>query len=218
MDDEAVTMWFRQLTPGGDAAAAQRLWQHYYERLLRLARAKLGSANRRVSDEEDVVLSAFHSFYQAAVTGRFPCLEDRDDLWKLLVVFTARKAIDHLRDCHRQKRGGGEIRGESAFHAGGDDGAGGFEQVVGTEPTPEFAALMCEQYESLLDQLSDESLRQIALLRLENYTVDEIAEKLHCSVRTVKRRLALIRAVWQKPCGDAPPPGLSSFAEGPDVT
>ena len=36
-----------------------------------------GPGRRRMSDEEDVVLSAFNSFYRGAAAGRFPRLEDR---------------------------------------------------------------------------------------------------------------------------------------------
>jgi len=205
MDDDAVTRWFRNLSPAGDADAAQRLWEYYYSRLVRLAHRKLGAANRRVADEEDVVLSAFKSFYQAAVDGRFPRLADREDLWKLLVTITARKASDHRKHYGRQKRGGHDVRGESALRAVGEaDDLVGFDRLVGQEPSPEFAALVCEQYERLLGQLPEPSLRELAVMRLESYTVDEIAAAQNCSVRTVKRRLALIRSIWERTDGDEP--------------
>ena len=197
MNDEAVTEWFRRLTPNGDSEAAQRLWDHYYTRLLHLARQKLGPRNRRMSDEEDVVLSAFDSFYRAAAAGRFPRLDDREDLWKLLVAITARKAADHRKHQNRQKRGGGDVRGESAFDTDRAESTAGIDGVVGDEPTPEFAAEVAEQYAWLLTQLGDETLRRIASLRLENYSLMEIAEALGCSLRTVKRRLAMIRAKWE---------------------
>ena len=170
----------------------QHLWEQYFARLIRLARKKLGPGRRRMSDEEDVVLSAFNSFYQRAVIGRFPRLEqDREDLWKILVKITARKAFDHQKHEHRQKRGGGAVRGNSVFRSDGQsESCGGIEQVMGREPTPDFAAQVVEEYEQLLGQLGDDSLREIATLRLENYSVAEVAQRLGCSLRTVKRRLA----------------------------
>ena len=201
MNDEAVTEWFRRLTPSGDSEAAQRLWDHYYTRLLHLARQKLGPRNRRMSDEEDVVLSAFDSFYRAAAAGRFPRLDDREDLWRLLVTITARKAADHRKHQQRQKRGGGDVRGESAFDTDRVESTAGIDGVVGNEPTPEFAAEVAEQYGWLLTQLGDETLRRIASLRLENYSLMEIAEALGCSLRTVKRRLAMIRTKWEGAIG-----------------
>ncbi len=78
----------------GDQATVQTLWQRYFQRLVGLARKKLGNLPRRAADEEDVALSAFDSFCRAAEQGRFPRLSDRDDLWQLLVLITTRKACD----------------------------------------------------------------------------------------------------------------------------
>src|SRR5438128_3494407 len=69
----SVTRWVRALK-GGDVAAAQPLWERYYRRLVSLARGKLRSARRREADEEDVVQSAFRSFFQGVARDRFPQL------------------------------------------------------------------------------------------------------------------------------------------------
>jgi RNA polymerase sigma factor (sigma-70 family) len=203
MHNDPVTIWMRNLCCQRGEEAAQRLWEHYFERLVRLARKKLGPGKRRMSDEEDVVLSAFDSFCRGAAAGRFPSLDDRDDLWKLLVQITCRTAYDHQKHERRQKRGGGAVRGNSAFSSHPEtDGCGGIEQVMGREPTPEFAAQAIEEYDRLLGQLEDESLRQIAVLRLESYSVAEIGQRLGCSLRTVKRRLAIIRQRWEERSND----------------
>jgi hypothetical protein len=76
---DSVSLWIRQLE-AGDHAAAQKLWQRYFRRLVGLARKKLQDACRRAADEEDVALSAFTSFCKAAQAGRFPQLADRHDL------------------------------------------------------------------------------------------------------------------------------------------
>src|SRR5260370_2188908 len=89
----SVTEWIGQLK-AGDQAAAERLWERYFRRLVGLAGKKLGGNRRRVADEEDVALSAFDSFCRGAGRGRFPLLSDRDDLWPLLLLITARKAAD----------------------------------------------------------------------------------------------------------------------------
>jgi len=183
----------------GDPAAAQLLWERYFDRLVRLARARLRAAGRpsAMADEEDAGLSAFDSFCAGAVRGRFPQLTDRDDLWRLLVVITSRKVQALARREGRQKRGGGRVRHESDLSAGGATEAGeGLDHFVGDEPTPEFAAQAAEECRRLLDALEDESLRQVALARLEGYTNDEIAERLGCARRTVARRLDLIRKTW----------------------
>ena len=99
----SVTVWIEQLK-AGDAAAAAPLWQGYFRRLVGLARQMLGAAPRGVADEEDVALSAFDSFCRGAAEGRFPRLDDRDDLWQILMMLTARKALRLLRQERRHKR------------------------------------------------------------------------------------------------------------------
>src|SRR5262245_16402692 len=111
---DSVANWIAQLK-AGDAAAAQPLWERYFRRLVALARQRLQGARRQAADEEDVALSAFDSFCQGALRGRYPQLADRDDLWRLLVVITARKALDLRGKEGRIKRGGGRLRGESAL-------------------------------------------------------------------------------------------------------
>ena len=69
-------------------------------------------------------------------------------------------------------------------------------QVVGNEPTPEFAAMLTDEYRRLFGRLSDESLRVVALLKLEGHSNDEIAKGLDCGLRTVERKLEVIRKRW----------------------
>jgi DNA-directed RNA polymerase specialized sigma24 family protein len=197
----SVTRWIGDLK-AGDAAAAQPLWERYFERLVGLARAKLRATRRPATaeDEEDAALSAFQSFCDGAARGRFPLLTDRDDLWRLLVVITARKAYAQMQRRARLKRGGGRVLGECDLAASGDaDGDGaveGLDRVIGDEPTPEFAAMVAEQYGRLLDALGDDALRAVAVARMEGYTNDEIADRLGCARRTIARRLDLIRKTW----------------------
>ena len=88
LSNGSVSHWIVQLK-AGNQAAAQELWEDYFQRLVRLARRRLRGRSRRAADEEDVALSAFDSFCRGAEQGRFPRLTDRDNLWRLLVVITA---------------------------------------------------------------------------------------------------------------------------------
>lgn len=198
MSSDEVTCWFHGLAKG-DEAAVEEVWRRYYEKLVRVARGKLATGQRRAADEEDVALSAFHSFCRGAAAGRFPQLEDRHDLWRLLVTITARKAAHQVRRDMQQKRGSGSVRGESVFAGAREpERAFGIGNVLGTEPTPEFAAMAAEECEHLLESLPEEPIRQIALWKLEGFTNDEIAEKLECAPRTVERKLQRIRELWQR--------------------
>lgn len=196
--DGSVTHWFEELKQG-DSLAAQALWQRYFPELVRLARHKLRGAPRRASDEEDVAASAMESFFQAAQKGRFPDLADRDDLWRLLLRMTARKAVDLRRREARQCRGGGRVRTASDLPAASSEAEPlDFSQAVGNTPTPELAAIMAEECQRLLGQLTQPDLRNLAIAKMEGYTNQEIAERLDCSLRTVERRLHLIRKKWQR--------------------
>lgn len=185
--DEKVTCWISQLK-AGDAEAAERLWQRYFCQLVVLARRHLHPALRRAADEEDVALSAFDSFCRGLEQGRFPRLDDRDNLWRLLVVLTARKAGHLARREMAQKRGGDQAQAIEADLA----------RVIGREPTPEDAALMAEECRRRFEQLGEESLKAVALARIEGFSVAEIAARLGCTVRTVERKLRVIRTLWTR--------------------
>jgi hypothetical protein len=98
----SVSRWINDLK-AGDTHAIQPLWDRYYATLVERARVKLCALHgpTAVNDEEDVALSAFRLLYQGVREGRFPRLDDRDGLWKLLVHLTACKALDHHRAHNR---------------------------------------------------------------------------------------------------------------------
>ena len=189
--DDAVTVWLGQLQ-AGESAAVFKLWETYFRRLVGLARQRLREAPRRVSDEEDVALSAFDSFCRNAEAGRFPDLSDRESLWRLLTVFTLRKAAHHLRDARRQRRGGAVAPA---------DGSGLLEEVLGREPDPSLAAEVADECDRLLAVLEDPELRRVALLRMDGHSVEDVATQMGCAPRSVKRKLQLIRMIWEREAG-----------------
>ena len=203
MDDSfenSVTAWIDEMREGEDEAAA-KLWQRYFERMTHVARKKLGPMARRASDEEDVALSVFDSLCRGVGEGRFAAIGSRDELWRLLVAMTARKAVDLIRRESRQKRGSGTVRGHSIFQGTASEIPGGFDQVLSSEPTPEFLVMLEDEYEHLFARLRDETLRQIVSHRLEGYPNAEIAAKLGISLRSVERKLRLIREEWSQEIG-----------------
>jgi DNA-directed RNA polymerase specialized sigma24 family protein len=185
----SVSKWISR-HKAGDRAATQQLWERYFQRLVSLARVKLQGAPRQAADEEDVALSAFHSFCRAAEQGRFPRLLNRDNLWRLLVVLTSRKA-SHLVRYERQQK-----RRAPANDPAADADSPELDAILGSEPTPEFAAQLAEECQRLLDGLGSAELAQVALWKMEGYANEEIATKLGCVPRTVERKLRLIRSLW----------------------
>ena len=194
--ENSVTQWIGDLRAGNRDEASRRLWERYFTRLARLAQSRLRAVARGPVDGEDVALSVFDSFFQGVAAGRFPGLGNRDDLWRLLVTITARKAHNQRRNECRQKRGGGRVVGEAALAGADPDGDAFLAQVIGNEPTPEFAAMVTDEYRRLFGSLADESLRVVALLKLEGHSNEEIAKSLDCGLRTVERKLEVIRKRW----------------------
>jgi DNA-directed RNA polymerase specialized sigma24 family protein len=191
----SVTIWIEQLK-AGDVAAATPLWQGYFRRLVGLARQRLGGVPRRVADEEDVALSAFASFCRAVAQGRFPRLDDRDDLWQVLMMLTARKAINLIeREC-TQKRGGKAV---SAALGCVPDGSGTDALAMPAPgPTPELAAELAEECRLRLEALGDDELRRVVVDKMEGYTNEEIAARRGWSLSKLERKLRLIRKTWER--------------------
>ena len=197
--DDTVTIWLNGLREGDDDSA-QRLWERYFIQLVRVAGNKLPRGVRRDFDEEDVALSAFFSLCEGVKHGKFPRLDDRDNLWALLVVITARKVANRIRSATAAKRGSGEVRGQSALFAftHSDDSNRSIHEILGREPSADFAVEVSEESERLLSLLPDDAMKKLALFKMEGYSNQETADKLACGLRTVERRLALIRKIWKQ--------------------
>jgi DNA-directed RNA polymerase specialized sigma24 family protein len=194
----SVTHWISQLK-AGERAAAQPLWENYYRQLVERTRRKLSGTPRRAADEEDVALSAFDSFCRAAEHGRFPQLHDRHNLWQLLVVITDRKARDLIKHERRLRRGGGRVLDEAALErAPAAEGGSPLAEILSQEASPAFIAQVAEECRRLLGLLGDAELQRVAVLKMEGWTIEEIAAQLALVPRTVQRRLQLIRKIWQQ--------------------
>jgi DNA-directed RNA polymerase specialized sigma24 family protein len=209
MQDESqgsVTRYIADLRGGGRDAATP-LWDRYFRRVRGLIRSRLERQGRIAADldEEDAALSVFDDVFAGVERGDFPELSDRDDLWRLLVVIAARKASDLRKRQGRLKRGGGLNRVESTPDGDGDP----LDHQPAEDAPADLAALMAEELEVRLDALNDETLRQVALLRLDGYQNDEIAARLGCARRTVIRKVELIRTAWG---GDAGRPMATDAA------
>ncbi len=193
IDDDPVTIWLHRLQEIDEVAAA-KLWHHYCSRLRALARMRLPANVRRVYDEDDAAVSAFQSLCQGMQEGRFADLSDRNELWKLLAVITARKVIRRQKYENRQKRGG---RNSDQRLFSDTSSINGIDQVPSREPTPEFAAEAAETYDALFSKMPDDSLRAVAARRMEGFTNQEIADQLDIGLRSVERKLNLIRRLWE---------------------
>ncbi len=143
----------------------------------------------------------FKASATAPAKGQFPELANRDELWRVLFSITVRKAIGAVRHETRKKRGGGHVLGESAMGHDQQTQVASLARFLSREPTPDDAAELADQLDTLFARLNDETLRVIAIQKLHGLTSEEIARSLGISTRTVDRKLQLIRAMWAEEAG-----------------
>lgn len=192
MPPSSVTTWLH-LLQAGDAAAAEPLWRRYYAQLVELARSHLAGHVRRGADEEDVALAAFADFCTGAAAGRFPRLDDRQDLWRLLLAITLRHARNLGRHETRQRRDSRRtVAAVDLFDLPVED----LDCLAGPAPDPALAAAVGDQLRHLLAMLPGADLRSVAEDLLAGYTAVEIARRRGCGLRTIERRFQRIRQVW----------------------
>lgn len=191
-DEDSISFCLERLKRG-DADAARRLWGRYCHRLLGLARMKLRGTPRRAMDEDDVVQSAFKSFCRRAQEGRFPNLQDRDGLWRLLALITARKAVQQRLHEGRAKRGGKTASTEIEKVAMDCVVNRELANVLAGEPSIVDSVLFESELERFMNLLDDPVHRLILLWKLEDRTHAEIARHLDCSLSSVERHVCAIR-------------------------
>lgn len=189
--DPPITRWI-DAARAGDSDAETDLWNHYFGQVTRLARVRMLALQRTVYDEEDATSSALRSLFRGLREDRFPELHDRSNLWRVLVLITKRKA----RAQWRREQAGHRVP------AGAVDAEAPIEQIISSEPTPDFVSEMMDETERLLESLGDDRLRRIAVMRMDGLTNDEIADRLGCASRTIRRKIDLIRDTWGESADD----------------
>lgn len=192
--DDPITAWINDLQQGDDVAA-KKLWEHFFDRLKIVAKNRLQKKTRVVYDENDAAQSAFISFCNGISAGRFPNLSDRDELWRLLLVITARKVTGRHRHDHQDRRNVSRVVDHAVFSESSDNLLN--QNIQEREPSPEFAAEFADLCEDLMSKLIDPDVQDVARLKLEGNDNEQIAKQLDCSRRTVQRRLEIIRRTLQ---------------------
>lgn len=190
--DSSVTNFFDQLRQG-ETGAIEQLWSRFLPRLAGLARKTLAGRNLRAVEADDVLQSVLVTFWRRAEHGDFTGVWNRNDLWNLLATITVRKALNEARKERAERRGGGRVVDEGAFDNLDQSHGGGLDQQLAVLPTQEFDLWAAE-----LLQLLDDELREIALLRLMEYTNREIADLLGCTERRIERKFEKIRRLWAR--------------------
>src|SRR5262245_28156480 len=171
--------------PQGDEAG-RALFEQFSRRLIGLARCHLDAALKHKVDPEDVVQSAYKSFFLRY--GDQPLVsQDSDALWSLLTLITLRKCADRARYYRAERR---DVSQE--VPAAAADGTESWREAVGREPTPEHAVVLAETVEQVLGTI-DADERPIIELSLQGYSTQEISQTLGRAERSVRRLRERVR-------------------------
>ncbi len=194
----SISLLIQAYKEDGNLEAFATLWHRYIDRLLEVARTKLGGIPRRVANEDDIAQAVFASLHDAVQKGQYPDLNDRGDLWQVLLSLAERKAIDWKRFMGRGRRDFRRTAGESAgdkVRPSESQAGAGMANVACPDPTPEVVAEIRDQINHLVGKLPEDQ-RRVALQKLQSYTNAEIAAQTDCVPRTVEPKLQMIRKAW----------------------
>lgn len=185
-DDDAVrSMVLFQRLSAGDRDAAAAIFDQYVSRLIALVRSRISARLQSRLDPEDIVQSAFRSFF-CQEEGRY-AIERSGDLWRLLAAITIHKLQKRVEHHSAAKR---RIQAEAAQSPAetGDPLAA----VVANEPTPEAAVAIADELQNVMAGLSPQ-FRQVLEAKLRGETTEEISAALGLSERSVRRKLEVMR-------------------------
>jgi RNA polymerase sigma-70 factor (ECF subfamily) len=174
----------------GDEDAARQLFAMYVDRLVGLARQRIGQRLATRIDPEDVVQSVFRTFFDRARDGQFEIQED-EDLCKLLARITVHKTFRQIAFHKAAKR---DLYMETGH---GDEAQKQLQALLDRGPTPEMANQFVDQLEHFLRRLRPED-RQIIELRMQGYKDVEIARQLGISDRKIRRLMERIRGLAEQ--------------------
>jgi RNA polymerase sigma-70 factor (ECF subfamily) len=164
---------------GNNDAAAKQLFARFTHQLIGYALRHIDAGLRHKVDPEDVVQSAYKSFFFRYGEGNVE-LANWNSLWGLLSLITVRKCAERAAYHRAERRDAAR-----EISARGSDSSEPWLEPLGREPTPLEAAVLTETVEQLLGNL-DEDERPVLELSLQGYTTREISEKLGRAERTVR--------------------------------
>lgn len=168
----------------GDEQTLRQFYDRYSVALHNIADARVSPRMQPRFDADDVVQSTMRTFFRRAQAGYFQ-FEDNQRLWSLLCAITLTKLREKARFHSRQAR---DARRETTADANGEGNASPLENAVASTRGPDDSVEFTDTFQALLASL-DETERRIVELKLEDRTIDEVAESLGISERTVRRSL-----------------------------
>jgi len=185
-------VWLDRLVQG-DSQVVAEFWDRYGDRLQRVADRHLSARLQRREGPEDVVQSACRTFWRRAREGSFE-LADSDGLWRLLCAITIAKVRQKARFHRREKR---SFDREKQLAPTADDSRPDLRSLPGENPAVDEAAELADQLEAFMARLDDEE-RQLVELKFQGFDQVEIAGRMKCSERTVRRILSRVQSRFHR--------------------
>lgn len=173
----------------GDQSVAPERFERFATRLVALARSRIYENLNSKVDAEDVVQTAFSSYYYRQAQHEYE-LVTWDSLWGLLALITIRKCGRQYDRSKADRRGSRRELTPASLEC---EHLAGWEPNS-TDPTPSQVLILQEMIEQISQQLTRQE-RMILLLTLQGHSIAEISAQVLCSIRTVQRTLKYVRSL-----------------------
>lgn len=171
--------------------AIAELVSRYTPELLGLITARMNDQLQQRVAPEDILQEVLFSFCARQQRGEYD-LTNRDQFLDLVVTISLNKVCSAARREQRHRR---DIRRDQSLDAPGPTDRSLLDLPDRGATPPDVVAEVAEEIERLLASLPPEC-REVALLRVEGYTTEEMAQKIDRTPRTVERRMERVRALW----------------------
>jgi RNA polymerase sigma-70 factor (ECF subfamily) len=152
---------------------------------MRLAKRRIGQRMTSRVDPEDVVQSAYRTFFTRVKNDEFS-FHEQDDLFKLLVRLTVHKALRQIA-YHRAAKRNPELEALQSSNP-----QEFLQQISAESATPDMEVALLDEFEQFMGQLQPLD-RDVLQLKLQGYSTVEIAEKLGSYDRKIRRVLERIQ-------------------------
>lgn len=179
------------LVRSGDQDAAEAVFDRYAQQLARLAERHLSRRVTQRVDGDDVAQSVFRTFFRRTERGDFR-IHSSDQLWKLLVTITIRKA-------QMQGRRHGAGMRDATLEA---NDSVALLAAIDREPGPDEARIFDDEIERVLRTVPEHQrdlYRQVLELKLAGHSNREVARQLKLLARNVDRMIERLQDRFEEP-------------------
>ncbi len=193
MPHGSVSGWISKMREG-DADAICKLVSRYFGKLAQFAEAKVRRGIRIIDDGEDIALSVLQTIIRNSAKGKLPKLQDRDDLWFLMIVIAQHIVIDRKRIAIKQEQRTAPIHTMTDLL---ETYNVNLEEFLTQDDSQERLMEIVDCWEELLRSLADDFDRETARLKMQGHSNREIANMLGTIPKKIDRKVKKIARRWE---------------------